>query len=1048
MPTVRIAHLSDLHASKDNRAALPILRAAIEDLAEAHRERAIDIVTFSGDLARKGLPSDYEAAHDGLIEPLREALELDLDRLILVPGNHDVDRDKIDPYQEDGLRGRLSDAGKVADLIGDPKMLASATHRLDAWNEYYDMLADGQGDVQATPLGTTRQIQLDGATVGIASLNTAWRSVDDEDKQRLMLGEPQYQLALEQIAACDLRIVVMHHPLTWLAPFDADAARGAFEGMRTLVLSGHEHQPDPTSELSLRGGAIYSRAGCLYENPKSLNGFTLIDVDLTEGIVDFRLRTWYEARKAFDQATHLAKKGRREFAWVERSNLPAKAVYTSVLDALASRAIDLCALTAGNSELEAPTPDDILVEPRLWPAPHKEIAAARSVEGTTEPVPSDPLAVLDKTRVLVVVGEPEAGVSSTLVWVLSRHFAGRGTHTPVSLAYDGSFKQKKFEGETRHELRSVGQPVAGNAELPPCIFAFDDVKRDAGLEQLAKYISSQEHHLFVLGCHRDDYEGLQRELTRQAVEFDTLHIGPLGRSQVRSLIEKYGGSSGDVERIFALIVQQHLPRSPLIIAALIVVLREDQDPSSFNPSALLNACVGVLLRMDDGSGGGKQRMDVRQREHLLSWLAGEMARDQVTRLPPRQVHEILAQYFRDRGLAEWLAPGDVVRSLLARHILVQDGNGIGFRHGTLMDLFVGKRINEDPGFATEVLADPLSYEKALGHAAGLRRDDLQLLTSIRNGGTTFVGELPDDLSVDLFDLVKDRQGWSDEDPDLDDLKVMIGHREDEADEVDEADRDKALDRLYDDVEYHEDTDEPPERLQTLAPYVSLLSEVLRNSELVADVALKKAALEDALHGWSLIAIVMAVEEDQSSEIRERLNSEAVAEVLEKDPGLLDSTARMTELISVMLMAFSIAGALASPHLETVTRGVVEDTEFMQPTAHALFATMLYVLMRFPDWVSRLTGLYDTHGEHPLVKALVFALATTYYRSPTLSEGEARQLEDFLTATAETRAKKGTGGVVQGIVKSKVRQELRDTRQKALMAAKLKTITPTDDLLPQ
>lgn len=274
MTLLRIAHLSDLHAAKDKTEALPIIAAALADLERAHADTPIDLVVFSGDLADTGQSLDYEAAHDRLIEPLLQKLNLGPERLALVPGNHDVDRKRIDRYQEGGLRAELTNSSKVAELIKDPSALGAATDRLDAWNEYHAMLTEDLDESEATALGRTRKLEINGIDVGIASLNSSWRSAGDDDKNHLVLGEDQYRQALEQIRSCDVRIAVMHHPLPWLADFDANTARAALEGARSIVLCGHEHLPDPTGEFSLRGSAIYSRAGCLYENPKSLNGFT------------------------------------------------------------------------------------------------------------------------------------------------------------------------------------------------------------------------------------------------------------------------------------------------------------------------------------------------------------------------------------------------------------------------------------------------------------------------------------------------------------------------------------------------------------------------------------------------------------------------------------------------------------------------------------------------------------------------------------------------------------------------------------------------------
>ena len=277
MASIRIAHISDLHASEGETASVPIIEAAIEDLKRLHAERPIDLVVFSGDLSKEGKAEDFKAVRERLVSPLCAALDLAPERFVMVPGNHDVDRDLIDEYQEDGLRSALVDAQAVEDLLADATKLSRVTKRLEEWNRCYKETMEEVDEERVGSLAYVRQLEINGVKVGISALNSAWRSADDADRLHMLIGESQVRGAIERIADCQLRIVAVHHPLPWLADFDANTARDAFEGARTVVLSGHEHETDPTAEFSLRGAAIYSRAGCLYEKPKSINAYTLLE---------------------------------------------------------------------------------------------------------------------------------------------------------------------------------------------------------------------------------------------------------------------------------------------------------------------------------------------------------------------------------------------------------------------------------------------------------------------------------------------------------------------------------------------------------------------------------------------------------------------------------------------------------------------------------------------------------------------------------------------------------------------------------------------------
>ena len=1040
MTSIRIAHLSDLHASASDSTARPIVDAAISDIVRAHEEKPIDLVAFTGDLAKTGSSVDYEVAHDWLIDPLREALGLDMSRFVLVPGNHDVDRLQIDPFQEEGMRSGLIDESAVAQLMQDEGTLDRALARLGPWNDYQSLLVDGVVTVPATRLAATRMLTIDATSIGVAALNTAWRSSGDLDKGFLLLGRAQLDQALVNIAECDLRIVLMHHPYEWLAPFDSDIARTKLEGARTLVLSGHDHKTNPTAEFSLRGGAIYSRAGCLFESEHALNGYTLIDADLDTGTVSFLLRSWYPApRNAFDQATHLVEGGKFELQWVDQSMTAAKADYSTVLETLGHQASEISVVSMMHTDIDAATPDQYLVEPKLWSARYEEITAARDLDGATEPEPVDVLAALDQHDTVILVGEPESGISGSLLWILATHFERRGTHTPYFGPLEKKFKGATFEKTLRRNANAAGQHATDPNVAPPSLVAIDDAGTPSSLQHLVDYIAGAGDHKFVLGVHDAESASVVKALEDKDVPFLTLYIGPLGRAQVRDMIEKLGGlADSDVDRIFGLIVNQHLPRTPLLIAALIVAIQQNQDPISFNESALLDACVRVLLSIDtapDEDSGAP--LDPRQREHLLAWFAGRMTLLNADRLPTAQAEREIAEYFRDRGWGDGISPGGVLSGLVHRRALTRDSEGVGFRHHALRDLFIGKWMIDDPNFKETALQDPLSFAKAIRHAAGLQRDDKVLLSAVHARGIDVIKGLDPDVDVALFDKIKDEKGWSEADDGVAGIKAILSV---EARDPDRQKRDDQLERAYDDFQYDpaKEDEEQSGALPGFATALELMSGVLRHSELVPDVAMKESVLRDSLHGWSLAAILMAIQEDQTDAVRERVESGDIAELIDED-----SQERVAELMMTMIMGVAITSSLASPKLEEVATSLLDDEDFMKPTAHALFATLYFVLMRFHDWDQRLMDLFEAHGAHPIVKLIVTSLSASLYRSPIPNPRQVKRLEGFLIMRMMQERKLKGGGVVQGLKKADAIRQLQTGRQQALMAKRLHGPTDAD-----
>src|SRR5690606_31003650 len=115
-------------------------------------------------------------------------------------------------------------------------------------------------------LVSSREVNLAGLRVGIVEVNTAWRATGapDGDRGRLLGASDLVEINLRLIGDCDIRLVVMHHPPSWMAPFEQRSLENVLEGVGSVVLTGHEHYADPRLHFTVSGVAAYVRAGCLF----------------------------------------------------------------------------------------------------------------------------------------------------------------------------------------------------------------------------------------------------------------------------------------------------------------------------------------------------------------------------------------------------------------------------------------------------------------------------------------------------------------------------------------------------------------------------------------------------------------------------------------------------------------------------------------------------------------------------------------------------------------------------------------------------------------
>jgi DNA repair exonuclease SbcCD nuclease subunit len=106
---LRILHLSDLHAKaeedEDYFGKKRVVESLLRDLREQIAEKSVDLIVFSGDLAFDGTQAALEAGRSMLLEPIRNMFADAT--FVLLPGNHDVDREQIEDVEELGLQAAL-----------------------------------------------------------------------------------------------------------------------------------------------------------------------------------------------------------------------------------------------------------------------------------------------------------------------------------------------------------------------------------------------------------------------------------------------------------------------------------------------------------------------------------------------------------------------------------------------------------------------------------------------------------------------------------------------------------------------------------------------------------------------------------------------------------------------------------------------------------------------------------------------------------------------------------------------------------------------------
>ncbi len=272
MKSLTWVHLSDIHFFSDKRPRFDqatVVRALARDIcAVAQKIGNPDLILLTGDVAFSADPAqEYPTARAWLDKLLGDLGGLPASRVLIVPGNHDVDRGQIKANlsqrnQRDQIRAQKEQSGRALD-----EQMADKDCREQLWAKFkaYADFSNAYGNIRlesAHPFSVWTGAPLPENAQAIG-LNTALISYDDDDRiHRLALGARQLD-AVHQVPESELLLVLMHHPPEEL--HDRDKLLAVLADRPALLFSGHMHQLRTVQVETLgTSGHLHFQAGAGY----------------------------------------------------------------------------------------------------------------------------------------------------------------------------------------------------------------------------------------------------------------------------------------------------------------------------------------------------------------------------------------------------------------------------------------------------------------------------------------------------------------------------------------------------------------------------------------------------------------------------------------------------------------------------------------------------------------------------------------------------------------------------------------------------------------
>jgi len=249
-----------------------------------NRTLSPDAVFFTGDMASTGKRREYVGARSQFGDLLRACgLDGRWDRLFIVPGNHDADRDVVakpdhalrqTKRRAEDLLNENTPYDEVNQWLSDPdcrdfKKFAHFSRFISG------LVSDPDWRFERTRHCAVTGMDIDGHAVVVMGFNSALLSFKDLEQGQLLLGEGQVCDAIDRgrtrWPTARLRIALMHHPLYWLAEKDLHEVQPHLHRNCDMLLRGHLHCSSLTVQSTpdyyvreMGAGASMHRPYCSY----------------------------------------------------------------------------------------------------------------------------------------------------------------------------------------------------------------------------------------------------------------------------------------------------------------------------------------------------------------------------------------------------------------------------------------------------------------------------------------------------------------------------------------------------------------------------------------------------------------------------------------------------------------------------------------------------------------------------------------------------------------------------------------------------------------
>lgn len=736
-----ILHITDLHYNSDSYEKFT-QNQIIEKLVNKIKiqQMKFDLIFFTGDLVFNGSRfEDFERAKVEFIDKLCSQLSFKKENVIFCAGNHDMDRS----FYSNSLELHFDQKIKTNDDLfnffktndNDFRTSIKSTENYNKFiNNYYK-------DDKIYDLYSIHKRTINNEEIGIFSLNSSWRSLDDNSEGKLLFPTHLLENGLDELKSNKNRFLLMHHPLHWFKDYNRPKLQELIFKNFNVIFSGHVHEAEITTHYTKNNGIFINTSPATMTWDKNFLGYSVIKFNTENS--NYAVVSKYkfiDEKDNFDFIDRIEVNVPSGITKTEQNRLQEKINNKLISELLNSKDLLLSNnLNNDNDNLFL----DLFNKPKLSNKPKEEI-------NETLEIPFNFDNLLDFDENYFVFGNDKSGKTSLLKYIQIKHLKDYNINgiIPFYIDFKNNYNSSIFDEIRKYyELSIKSTESLIEKDFLILIDNFD--VKSSYYNSLIEFLDKYTNVKFIISSNYYTYRVFENYKI-DSREYIKLYLQDVSRSDVRNFLKSNKFEINDsydnvLEKIISFCKQLELPINYWTISLILLVHKKQKFDLSKNIYNLLDLCVDEILDKKHMT-LRNSKLEFSQLKSLCGHLSVYLLKNNSESIYSKSYLKVLNELDRliKKDIRVKADPKETIDYLINSGILKHQDNKVSFRLNGVFEFFIALHMSENESFRNNIITDDklyLSFKNEFEICSGILNKDLKFYNQIYEKSTAFFNEV-------------------------------------------------------------------------------------------------------------------------------------------------------------------------------------------------------------------------------------------------------------------------------------------------------------------